>query len=103
VSIGDDSQSTWDSAPDWQKKSAVKGVQFHLQHLTDGVKPSPSASHDAWLDEKRQDGWSYGLVKDPIKKEHPCYVPYEQLPIEQRLKDYIFAAIVEAVFSANQH
>jgi hypothetical protein len=100
ATIGDNSQPSWETAPDWQKQSAIKGVQFHLQNLEKGVKPCPSASHDAWLLEKQQDGWRYGPVKDPAKKEHPCYVPYEQLPIEQQLKDYIFAGIVEAVFHA---
>lgn len=100
ATIGDNSQPSWDDAPDWQKSSAIKGVNFHLSHLTLGETPSPSASHDAWLLEKQQDGWTYGPVKDLVKKEHPCYVPYEQLPIDQRLKDYIFSGIVESVFTA---
>jgi hypothetical protein len=99
ATIGDNSQLPWNEAPDWQKQSAIKGVEFHLASLKNGVKPSPSASHDAWLLEKQQDGWSYGPVKDVEKKEHPCYVAYEQLPVEQRLKDYIFAGIVESVFT----
>jgi len=100
LTIGDASQPSWDNAPDWQKSSAMKGVEFHLQNLAAGKKPSPSASHDSWLEEKRLDGWKFGPVKDPAVKEHPCFVPYEELPIEQRLKDYIFSAIVEAFYTA---
>lgn len=95
-SIGDRSQPSWDQAPEWQRKSAIKGVEFHIAHVSAGHKPSPSTSHESWLAEKYRDGWKYGPVKDPVKKEHPCFLPYEQLPVEQRLKDYIFAAIVEA-------
>jgi len=49
------------------------------------------------LDEGKVDsGWVYGEVKDVEKKTHPCIVPYEQLPVEQQSKDYIFKGIVDA-------
>src|SRR5437764_1495937 len=74
-SVGDNSQPVWDDAPEWQKRSAIKGAEFHLEQLSKGIEPSPSASHDSWLAEKASDGWKYGPVKDPSKKEHPCFVP----------------------------
>ena len=92
-SIGDNSQPTWENAPDWQKKSAITGVQYHL----DNPNSKPEDSHNSWLKEKEADGWKYGEVKNPETKEHPCYVPYEQLPIEQQKKDYLFLGIVRAL------
>ncbi len=89
-SIGDYSQPPWEEAPEWQKKSAIDGVRFHIVHPEAG----PSASHEEWLKAKQADGWKYGAVKDPEKKEHPCFVPFGQLPAEQQSKDYIFTAIV---------
>ena len=100
IQLGDLSQPSWDDAPEWQKKSAVNGINFHLQTLRTGMEPTPAASHNSWLAEKRADGWKYGTVKDPGKKEHPCFLPYEQLPMEQRMKDYIFSAIVKAFYVA---
>jgi hypothetical protein len=97
-SIGDLSQLPWDAAPEWQQQSALSGVTFHLENLAAGVEPSPSASHDAWLKDKAEAGWTYGLVKDVERKRHPCFVPYDQLPAEQRMKDYLFAAICGAFF-----
>jgi hypothetical protein len=47
--------------------------------------------------DKEADGWKHGPVKDPEKKEHPCMVPYGQLPAEQRAKDYLFIAVVKAM------
>jgi len=102
ATIGDNSQPTWDEAPDWQRGSAIEGVKFHLSNHSRGIAPKPSASHDSWLAQKELDGWKYGPVKDAEKKEHPCFVPYDQLPIEQRLKDYIFAAVVQAYWDAEQ-
>ena len=57
----------------------------------------PSDSHESWLKEKKEDGWKYGKVKDVEKKEHPCFVPYEELPSDQKVKDYVFIAIVDAL------
>jgi hypothetical protein len=88
--IGDNTQPKWEDAPEWQHKSAIKGVEFHIAHLSTGKKPSPSASHDSWLAQKREEGWIYGPVKDAEKKTHPCLMPYDGLPLEQRMKDYIF-------------
>lgn len=91
LSIGDDSQPEWDSAPQWQKDSAVAGVEFHLSG-----DHSPSESHESWLKQKKEEGWVYGEVKDPEKKQHPCFIPYEELPAPQRTKDYLFKAVVDS-------
>ncbi len=92
-SIGDNSQPSWEEAPEWQKSSAINGVQFHL----DNPNASPSASHDSWLKQKEEEGWKYGPIKNPETKEHPCYVPYEELPTEQKSKDYLFKQIVHSL------
>lgn len=91
--IGDLSQKSWDEAEDWQRESAIKGVQFKL----DNPEAGNSAQHEAWLKDKEAEGWVYGPVKDPIKKEHPCMVPYDELPEEQKKKDALFSSIVNAL------
>lgn len=91
LALGDESQPVWDLAPDWQKESVRKGAALHL--LND---LSPAASHGAWIREKMEAGWKFGPVKDEDKKEHPCFVPFEDLPREQRAKDYLFRAAVHA-------
>lgn len=92
-SIGDNSQPTWEDAPEWQKNSALMGVQYHI----DNPNSRPEDSHNSWLKVKEQEGWKYGPVKNPDTKEHPCYVPYEQLPTEQKVKDYLFISVVKAM------
>lgn len=91
--IGDKSQSEWSQAPQWQRESAEKGVSFRINN----PDAPDSAQHEAWLEDKRKDGWKYGPVKDPAKKEHPCFIPYDGLPEEQKAKDALFGAIVEAL------
>jgi hypothetical protein len=92
-SIGDNSQPSWENAPDWQKTSAIKGVDFHLNN----PDATPENSHESWLREKEADGWKYGPVKDAEKKEHPCFRPYNELPDDQRSKDYLFRQIIHSL------
>ena len=92
-SLGDDSQSTWDDAPDWQRQSAIAGVEMHLAN----PDATPEQSHESWYAQKEAEGWTYGEVKDAEKKEHPCFLPYDELPIEQKAKDYLFRATVHLV------
>ncbi len=90
--IGEEMSPPWGDAPEWMKKSAIIGVSAHK------LRPrSPEETHQLWLDHKKAEGWRYGQVKAPEKKEHPCIVPYAQLPKEQRLKGVIFKAVVEGL------
>lgn len=92
-SMGDDSQPTWDDAPDWQRNSAIAGVEMHLAN----PDATPEQSHESWYKVKEAEGWKYGEVKDMEKKEHPCFLPYEELPDEQKAKDYLFRTTVHLI------
>ena len=90
---GDHSQEPWDQAEQWQRDSAIKGVQFAVQN----PNAPPSAQHDAWMADKLADGWRHGEVKDAQAKTHPCIVAYDALPFDQRVKDHAFRAVVAAL------
>ena len=93
LSQGDTTQPAWEDAPAWQRESAAAGVAQII------AKPetTPEQSHEGWLAQKRADGWTYGEVKDAEQKTHPCFVPYGELPLAQRTKDYLFGAVVRAL------
>lgn len=91
LALGDTSQPSWDDAPEWQRVSAQVGVNGVLNGNT------PEQSHESWMEHKRVEGWKYGPVKDPEKKEHPCFVPYAELPKAQQAKDHLFTATVREV------
>jgi hypothetical protein len=90
--LGDNSQSAWEEAPEWQRVSARMGVDLHL-----AGNFGPEASHIAWMRQKQEEGWAYGPAKDPELKQHPCMLPFDELPPEQQAKDFIFRAIVHAL------
>ena len=89
----DHSQPAWEDAPEWQRDSAIIGVEFALA----APNAQPEDSHRSWMTGKIADGWVYGEVKDPVAKTHPCMVPYAALPEFQRKKDALFLAIVRAL------
>jgi len=88
--LGDDSQLPWREAPQWQRESAINGVKGVISGNT------PEQSHESWLAEKRAAGWKFGPVKDTVKLEHPCFVPYAELPPAQKVKDELFVTVVRA-------
>ena len=49
------------------------------------------------MKEKEDTGWKHGPVKDPEKKEHPCMVPFADLPVDQQAKDFIFMSVVHSL------
>ena len=71
----------------------MKGVEFRLNNPEAGH----DAQHNSWMEEKINDGWVYGDVKDAEKKTHPCIVPFDELPEFQKKKDGLFCAIVDAL------
>lgn len=90
IGLGDNSQLIWEDAPEWQRTSAINVVRF----LAENLDATPENTHESWLRDKEADGWRYGPVKDAEKKEHPCFLPYAELPAEQRIKDHLFRTIV---------
>lgn len=93
--IGDTSQAPWEAAPEWQRESCLAGVAGIVYFGND-----PRDSHGAWLLKKHLGGWVYGEVKDPVAKTHPCMVDFDDLPEAQRFKEYLFVAVIRAVFRA---
>jgi hypothetical protein len=93
IGIGDTSQPTWESAPEWQKNSIRSGVRAMLENPSQ----TPVMSHEGWLNYKKAEGWKYGPVKNVKLKEHPCLVPYDQLPEDQRRKDELFISTVRSM------
>ncbi|MFF9549381.1 MULTISPECIES: RyR domain-containing protein [Bacteria] len=93
ATFGHDVQPDWIEAPDWQRDSAMKGVEFALAN----PDAPPSAQHEAWMADKLAQGWRYGEIKDADARTHPCLVAYDDLPADQRVKDHTFRAVVTAM------
>jgi hypothetical protein len=102
----DASHLPWEDVPDEQKQSTYEGVIKSSNHVatTNRVMP-PEETHNSWMSKKLRDGWRYGPVKDVSQKIHPCLLPWEELPRQDRLKDVLFGGIVHfySVFREDPH
>ena len=94
--LGETGRPSWEDAPQSQRRSARLGVAF--------LRATPGATmadlHDRWLAEKKAAGWRFGPVKDELAKHHPCMRPWSRLPLSERLKDFLFRAMVRILTMA---
>ena len=88
---GESPSPHWEDLQFDEKASSVEGVMKALNGY------GPRELHESWSEFKTKNGWVYGPEKDFEKKTHPCLVPYDDLPYEQKLKDAVFGSIVRAL------
>lgn len=43
--------------------------------------------HERWMEGRLADDWTCGSVRDDEKKQHPCLVPYGDLPESEKEYD----------------
>lgn len=91
IVLGEEPSAHWDDADDDMRSSTINGVMEALDGAT------PENLHEIWVAAKAEQGWVNGETKDPVARTHPCMMPYEDLPKEQKLKDHLFAAIVGTI------
>lgn len=41
-------------------------------------------THDLWASQRLAEGWRRGPRRDDVSKQHPCLVPYEDLPESEK-------------------
>jgi len=44
-------------------------------------------AHEVWAKERMAQGWRPGPKRDDGRKEHPCLIPYEELPESEKIYD----------------
>ena len=56
------------------------------EELNELVEKIAKNVHEVWAQSRLQQGWTYGEERNDALKQHPCLVPYEELPEVE--KDY---------------
>ena len=90
---GEEPPPHWGQAPQWQRDSALSGVQSYLQN--DGL--SPRDMHECWRSYREHEGWVYGDLEDFSCRRHPNMLRYDDLPQEQKVKDRLFYAVAKSL------
>lgn len=44
-------------------------------------------AHDIWAAQRLRDGWTWGPKRDDHAKQHPCLIPYADLPESEKEYD----------------
>ena len=74
----------WEDLTEHQRSSVRHGVALAMDLANDidvrgayeECQRLPEKLHESWLEEKRQDGWTYSTIKDSDAKTHPCMLPW---------------------------
>lgn len=57
------------------------------KELNELVEQMAKNVHEVWAQTRIEQGWTYGAERNDALKHHPCLVPYEELPEEERVYD----------------
>jgi len=55
-----------------------------IEELTEKLAEN---AHEVWAVTRLGQGWTYGPQRDDARKEHPCLVPYKDLPEAEKVYD----------------
>ena len=64
----------------------VAGVELpaELEALAEAISKNV---HEVWAQSRMEQGWAYGEERSDALKQHPCLVPYEELPEVEKAYD----------------
>jgi serine phosphatase RsbU (regulator of sigma subunit) len=82
-------------------KKGFKPFALHLNE--EEVETMARVEHIRWSWEKRLNGWTFGNVKDDVKKSHPSLIPYEQLSESEKEKDRELVKLIPAFLQDIQY
>lgn len=90
--VGGDGYVAWDRMNSEMREVVMDGVRFCLGN--DNV--TGEMLHRNWMVKMIAEGWVFGVERDLKRKTHPHVIPWRQLSNVQRMKDILFAGIVES-------
>jgi class 3 adenylate cyclase/tetratricopeptide (TPR) repeat protein len=68
--------------------------------LNNLVEQLSEITHDNWLKQRVADGWRHGQSRNDLLKEHPCIVPYDELPESEKEYDRkISLGVIQAMLA----
>ena len=57
------------------------------KELNELVEQMAKNVHEVWAQSRMEQGWTYGAERSDALKQHPCLVPYEELPEVEKAYD----------------
>ena len=60
---------------------------FLSDELEELIELMAENNHEIWASNRMQEGWTYGTLRNDETKNHPCLIPYNQLPESEKEYD----------------
>lgn len=64
----------------------TNGIELPIE-LDELIEKMAENVHDVWAKGRIEQGWRYGKERNDALKIHPCLVPYDALPEEEKEYD----------------
>ncbi len=64
----------------------TQGVELP-EELLPLVEKMAKNVHEVWAETRIEQGWTYGEERSDELKHHPCLIPYDELPEEEKVYD----------------
>ncbi|MGB0847986.1 MAG: RyR domain-containing protein [Thiolinea sp.] len=72
---------------DYQPKP-LDTSEIHLPgELDELLEKLAQNTHEVWAAQRLRDGWQFGPERDDSRRLHPCLIPYDELPEEEKEYD----------------
>jgi len=94
LALGEQAVTYWDATSPEVRASIIRGIISALRY-----DPTPAQNHQNFIDDRTKEGWTYGPEKNAEAKTHPDMIPFEQLPADQKAKNFIFLSLVKSLKS----
>lgn len=102
--LNDQLRAHFGQGPGLKQAESTSG-KFIEEAIKDGEYPlNPEASWKRWKEARKAQGWTFDPTYDKEKKKHPNLVEnYHSLPEDERIKDYVYWAAINAILIADKH
>ena len=74
-----------------------KSIKYFLPNEIESLA---ELEHERWSKEKLDNGWQFGKIKDADHKLHPCLIPWNILPEDEREKDRILVKRIPQILAS---
>lgn len=83
----------WRELSEDDRNAVMDEVRFHVKHPQAG----PEGPHNAWLEERKAAGWTYGKAPNTDRKKDPDMVEFKKMPVRFRLRAHLIYCLVNSI------
>lgn len=85
-------------SPDWELLTAAEQDMkaAHTRQMR-REKVTARKAHESWMALRLSEGWTWGPVTDKARKVHSALCPFEEIPVEEVIKDVLYERLLAAM------